>query len=41
MGYSFTILVFTLQQNGKTERKNHHIIELGFTLLAQAFMPLS
>ena len=28
-------------QNGRTERKHRHIVDLGLTLLAQAFMPLS
>ncbi|XP_031257121.1 uncharacterized protein LOC116115112 [Pistacia vera] len=28
------------QQNGKVERKHRHLVEIGLTLLAQAFMPL-
>jgi hypothetical protein len=28
------------QQNSSTERKHRHIVEIGLTLLAQAFMPL-
>ena len=28
------------QQNGLVERKHHHIVEIGLTLLAQADMPL-
>jgi hypothetical protein len=30
----------THQQNGATERKHHHIVEMGLTLLAHASMPL-
>ena len=32
---------YTHQQNGHAERTHRHIVELGVTLLAQAFMPLS
>lgn len=30
----------THQQNGSTERKHHHVIEVGLALLANAYMPL-
>lgn len=31
----------TPEQNGVAEWKHHHIVEKGFTLLAQAFLPLT
>lgn len=30
----------THQQNGSAERKHHHIVEVGLSLLAHASMPL-
>lgn len=32
---------YTHQQNGATERKHRHAVEMGLTLLSQASMPLS
>jgi hypothetical protein len=31
---------YTHQQNGSTERKHHHIVEVGLSLLAHTHMPL-
>jgi hypothetical protein len=31
---------YTHQQNGLAERKHHHIVEVGLSLLAHAHMPL-
>ena len=32
---------YTPQQNGRVKRKNHHVVEMGLSLLAHARMPLS
>ena len=32
---------YTLEQNGRAERKHYHIVEMGLTLLAQAHLPLT
>ena len=32
---------YTPQQNGRVKRKNHHVVEMGLSLLAHAHIPLS
>lgn len=32
---------YTPQQNGRVERKNRHVVEMGLTLLAHSSTPLS
>lgn len=31
---------YTSEQNGVAERRHHHVVDIGLTLLARAFMPL-
>jgi histone deacetylase 1/2 len=41
IGISYTVSCpHAHQQNGSAERKHHHLVEVGLTLLAQASMPL-